>query len=164
LVELLDEVVDRALVLGQRFRHTALVEVADGLFRDPNTLSLRHVGEPFVLAAPQLGRDQDRELREPRRHRGLVAAKAAELLRELAEFRRMQKDREWPADGGAAPARTRADRVEEGTLNRRELVFREHLDARWWHLFDRLLGGLPGRWSGGLFGGHLFPHGDVWGN
>ena len=52
---------------------------------------------------------------------------------------------------------------EERALDRCELVFRENVDAGGWHLGGRLLGGLPDRLFGELFGGHVFPHGDVWG-
>src|SRR5215471_11364737 len=73
LVELLNEVVDRALVLGRRFWDAPLVEIADRLGFDARTLGHWHVGEPLVLRAPQLCRGQDGEFGEPRRHRGLEA-------------------------------------------------------------------------------------------
>src|SRR6266487_6070049 len=45
LVELLDEVVDCALVLWGRFRHAPLVQIADRLRFDARALGLGHVGE-----------------------------------------------------------------------------------------------------------------------
>src|SRR5262249_22326114 len=109
LIELLDEIVDRALVLRGRFGDASLVQVADRLGCDARALGLRHVGEPLVLRAPQLCRGQNGEFGEPRRHRRLEAAMAAELLRELPEGRSMQEHRERAADGRAAAAWTGAD-------------------------------------------------------
>src|SRR6516225_37414 len=151
LVELLDEIVDRALVLRGRFRDASLVEVADRLGLDTGALGLGHVSEPLVLRAPQLCRDQDGEFGEPRRHRRLEAAMAAELLRELAEGRSVQEHGERPADGGAAATRAGTDRVEQRALRGRQLVFGENGDAGQRHLLGRLPGGLLGRhWASSL--------------
>src|SRR6516164_7318230 len=148
LVELLDEVVDRALVFRRRFRDASLVQVPDRLGFDARALGHWHVGEPLVLRAPQLCRDQDGEFGEPRRHRRLEAAMAAELLRELAEGRSMQEHGERPADGRAAAARAGTDRVEQRALGGRKLIFGENGDARWRHLLRRP----PGRFLGGHLG------------
>src|SRR5215472_3767405 len=151
LVELLDEIIDRALVLRGRFRDAPLVQVADRLGFDARALGLGHVGEPLVLRAPQLCRGQDGEFGEPRRHRRLEAAMAAELLREFPEGRSMQEHRERSADGGAAAARAGADRVEQRALGGRKLVFGENGDAGRRDFLGGLFGRLLGRHGASSF-------------
>src|SRR5215467_306774 len=131
LVELLDEIVDRSLVLRGLLRRTSCLEVADGLRRDPGLLGDRRVGVPLVLRAPLTRRAQDGELGEPWCDAGLVAAMGAELLREIAEFGRMQIDPERAALADA-PARTSADRLHELLLAFRERVVGNRGQARFW--------------------------------
>src|SRR5262249_56975940 len=131
LVELLDEIVDRSLVLRGLLRRTSCLEVADGLRRDPGLVGERRVGGPLVLRAPLTRRAQDGELGEPWRDAGLVAAMGAELLREIAEFGRMQIDPERAALADA-PARTSADRLHELLLAFRERVVGNRGQARFW--------------------------------
>src|SRR5262249_45174659 len=128
----------RSCALGRRFRDAPLVQVADRIVFDARALGHWDVGEPLVLRAPQLCRGQDSEFGEPRRHRRLEAAMAAELLRELPKGRSMQEHRERPADGRAAAARAGADRVEQRPLGGGKLVFGESGEAGRRHL----LGGL----------------------
>src|SRR5262249_58619660 len=88
-VEFMDEIVDRAFVLGHGFRNAAAMQIANRRRRDAGALSLRHMRKPLVLRPPQLRRYQDGELGQPWWDRRLVAAMAAKLLGELAERRRM---------------------------------------------------------------------------
>src|SRR5262249_44102592 len=76
-VELLNEIVDCPFVLWGGFRHAPLMQVTNGLRLDAGPLGLRHMGEPFVLRAPESCRDQNREFGEARRHPGIEPAMAA---------------------------------------------------------------------------------------
>jgi hypothetical protein len=60
----------------------------------------------------------------------LETAVATQLLRELAENRRVQEDGEWTTNAGPNSARARANRIEEPTLLRREFFLGQHRQAR----------------------------------
>src|SRR5262249_40128580 len=137
LVELLNEVVDRPLILWGGFRHAPLMQVTNGLRLDAGPLGLRHMGEPFVLGAPESCRDQNREFGEARRHPRIEAAIAAGLLREFPESGRVQKHREWAADRRAAAARAGANRLEQRALGGRQLVLVQNGEPRRRYLLGR---------------------------
>ena len=89
---------------------------------------------------------EDREFGQPRRDRGAEAAIGAELLRELAEARRVQIAEERPAHLERA-ARAGRDRAHQRALLRRQLVLGDRGQADRPHFH----GGLLWRFLGGLF-------------
>jgi hypothetical protein len=88
-VQFLDHVVDGALVVCGVARDTARLQVGDGAGLDAGRLRDRCVHEPFVLRAPEARRRQDGKFGKPGRQGRAVAAMRAELLGEIAEFRRV---------------------------------------------------------------------------
>jgi hypothetical protein len=64
---------------------------------------------------------------------------ASQLLRQLAEYRRLQKNGEWTANAGARAARPRSDGGKECALFARELVLGRNGDAGRRHLVYGLL-------------------------
>ena len=85
---------------------------------------------PLVLRFPELPGAENGELREPRRYAGIEAQMPAELLRQRAINRRMQKDRERSLVVEMS-ARTGFDRVDQCLLFAREIVERKRRQPRW---------------------------------
>src|ERR1700738_4499829 len=80
LIELLNKVVDRALVLRCRLRRAPPVDLTDGFLSHAGARGLRHMGVPFVLRPPELCRQQHGKFRKAWRHGGVEAAMATQLL------------------------------------------------------------------------------------
>ena len=95
-VKLLEESVDRHLVFRRGFRRPAGLQRANGLRLHAGLLAEHRMRRPFILRLPVRGGAKRREFQEPRRHAGFEPQMAAELLRQFAESRRVQKDRERP--------------------------------------------------------------------
>src|SRR5262249_12342736 len=93
-VKLLGKSVDRQFVARRRLWRPARLNVADGLWLDALLLRHRHMHGPFILRLPVLGGDEDRKFRKPARHAGLKPQVSTEFLRQFAERRAVQIDRE----------------------------------------------------------------------
>src|SRR3954468_12482890 len=85
LIKLLNEIVDRALILRRCFGDACAVDVADGCFGNPGALGLGGMGVPFLLCPPHLGSHQNGEFGQARRYGRVETAVASKLLRELSE-------------------------------------------------------------------------------
>jgi len=124
LVEVLDEIENRALVLGGLLRRAAGLDVADRLRLHAGLLGDRRMGVPFRTGRATSGRAQDREFRlAAGSQRGLEAHEGAELLGQLAVLGRMHVDAERAAELDPCAARARAHGFEQRTLGVVELVF-----------------------------------------
>src|SRR5262249_33860441 len=73
LIELLNKSMNCALVFRSSGGSAPGLEIVDGACADAGAFGDGGVCVPFILCAPLPCRDQDREFREPRRQRGLVA-------------------------------------------------------------------------------------------